>query len=203
MTARTEWHSPIVEAIDNGYIDEANYKDQDDGRCEVAPDEGNLISSLTTTGHHAPVLDIDVPARLVPSSTPGHHHLYIDVECSWEDYEVLLRAMERCGILEAGYVSASIERRMTSVRKYRTRPPREKAAASEGHPMTDVPPLALALAAVHPDSHIRHIAVKGHPLCDPGAHPNWYQVGSPGRICATCRLLANDLLALLSGEGTP
>src|SRR5690606_29587737 len=104
MAYRTEWYSSIVEAIDDGYIDGNDYNNQDDGRHQVDPGYGNLISSLTDTGHHAPVLDFDVPARLVPSSTPGHHHLYIDVECSWEDYKALLVAMERCGILEEGYV---------------------------------------------------------------------------------------------------
>jgi hypothetical protein len=50
-----------------------------------------VSSEIYDTDRHAPVLDIDVPAYLVPSSTPGHSHLYI-------------------------YVKASIRRRHTAVR---------------------------------------------------------------------------------------
>lgn len=65
---------------------------------------------------HTPVLDIDVPASLVPSSTPGKHHLYIDVPMSWDDYCKLLDVMAEVGILEPGYVSASKARGFTAVR---------------------------------------------------------------------------------------
>lgn len=67
-------------------------------------------------GRHKPVLDIDMPVKVVESSTPGHHHLYIDKEMSWEDYELLLRVLGVVGILEPGYVTASIKRKHTSVR---------------------------------------------------------------------------------------
>jgi hypothetical protein len=75
-----------------------------------------VSSEIYDTDRHAPVLDIDVPAYLVPSSTPGHSHLYIDVSMSWRTYKKLLRAMVKAGILEKGYVKASIRRRHTAVR---------------------------------------------------------------------------------------
>lgn len=65
---------------------------------------------------HAPALDIDVPARLVPSSTPGHSHLYIDVPMDWATYSNLLRALGAAGILETGYVEASIRQGATFLR---------------------------------------------------------------------------------------
>jgi hypothetical protein len=65
---------------------------------------------------HTPVLDIDVPAQLVQSSTPGKHHLYIDAPMTWDTYVKLLDAMQAAGILEPGYVSASKERGFTAVR---------------------------------------------------------------------------------------
>ena len=65
---------------------------------------------------HTPVLDIDVPAMLVPSSTPGNHHLYIDVPMTWSQYKRLLNVMCEVGILEPGYVNASKERGFTAVR---------------------------------------------------------------------------------------
>ena len=81
--------------------------------------EANVISSLIPmigTKRHYPVLDIDVPAVLVPSSTPGHSHLYIDQSVDDEDYWVLCEALAKVGILQPGYVSASKERGYTSVR---------------------------------------------------------------------------------------
>lgn len=65
---------------------------------------------------HKPVLDLDMPCILLDSSTPGHHHLLIDHEIPWEKYEKLLRVMEECDLLEAGYVEASIARRGSYIR---------------------------------------------------------------------------------------
>jgi hypothetical protein len=83
----------------------------------------NLITSLMpgiplapAGGVHKPVIDIDLPAQLVPSSTPGHYHLYLDVEVPWDAYVDLLEALAAAGIVEHGYVSASIARGYTAVR---------------------------------------------------------------------------------------
>lgn len=88
-------------------------------RTRVEPGEGNVYSSELSDGSHAPVLDLDgIRPRLVPSSTEGNFHLYLDgVSCSWEDYEELLVALAKCGIIEEGYMRASIERKATFVRK--------------------------------------------------------------------------------------
>lgn len=65
---------------------------------------------------HRPVLDLDLSAQLVPSSTPGHWHLYLDVEVAHWPYMQLLEALEHAGILEPGYSRASQERGYTAVR---------------------------------------------------------------------------------------
>lgn len=65
---------------------------------------------------HTPVLDIDIPATLIPSSTPGKNHLYLNTPMTWEDYCKLLDVMAEVGILEPGYVSASKKRGFTAVR---------------------------------------------------------------------------------------
>lgn len=67
-------------------------------------------------GMHTVMLDLDVPARLVPSSTPGNSHLYIDVPLSWRKYRKLLAALGEAGILQDGYVKASLVRRCTALR---------------------------------------------------------------------------------------
>lgn len=105
----------------------------------------NVVGSLSGDGsHHLPCIDVDVPAKLVPSSTPGHHHLYIDVPLAWHDYCDLLDVMARCGIVEEGYVSAAKARGQTSCRLPHVR--------KEGGPvtihMTSPPPPAVIPVAV-------------------------------------------------------
>lgn len=65
---------------------------------------------------HAPVLDIDFPVVVIPSTTPGHFHLYIEKEVCWTDYSMLLDALAECGIIEKGYARASQERGAAYVR---------------------------------------------------------------------------------------
>lgn len=65
---------------------------------------------------HMLVIDLDVSAALIPSSTPGHSHLFIDAPMSWLEYQDVLEALANAGILEAGYVGASKARGFTAVR---------------------------------------------------------------------------------------
>lgn len=65
---------------------------------------------------HRPMLDIDFPAALVPSSTPGHFHLYLDKPMPAKKYFDLLVALAEAGIIEEGFANASIERGYTSLR---------------------------------------------------------------------------------------
>lgn len=84
---------------------------------EVADiDSAELISSLTSAGTHRPLLDIDFPAVVIPSTTPGHGHLYIDKEMSWKDYQKLLNLFADLGIIEHGYRGASLARGYSALR---------------------------------------------------------------------------------------
>lgn len=65
---------------------------------------------------HAVLLDLDVPAYLVPSTTPGHSHLYIDVDCREEDYFAFLDAAAKIGVIESGYAKASKKKGATYLR---------------------------------------------------------------------------------------
>jgi len=78
--------------------------------------EANLVSSLTTSGRHMPVIDIDLPIRVVPSKTPGHSHLFIDVEFDQDTYFNLLRNLSYVGLVEENYVLASEAAGMSFVR---------------------------------------------------------------------------------------
>ena len=90
-----------------------------DEREEVASlNDADVVSSeyLKIPGFHTLALDIDVPAALIPSSTPGHSHLFINTQMSWDQYEAVLDALAVAGILEPGYVGASKARKATAVR---------------------------------------------------------------------------------------
>lgn len=72
----------------------------------------NAVASLRDYSHmktkyHALLLDLDVPAYLVPSTTPGHSHLYVDVAINEDDYFELLDMLADCGVIEEGYAIAS------------------------------------------------------------------------------------------------
>lgn len=76
----------------------------------------NLVSSLCSDGKHRLVVDLDVPAHLEPSTTPGNHHLYIDVPMEWDRYKTLLYALRAAGIIEYGYCDVSVKQGQTFVR---------------------------------------------------------------------------------------
>jgi hypothetical protein len=57
------------------------------------------------------------PFMLVPSTTPGHWHLYVDKAMTWDEYSELLEEMVDHRIVSADYYDASVVRRMTRLRK--------------------------------------------------------------------------------------
>lgn len=101
-------------------LTKANVK-QDREPCEE--DEANLISSESANrvwrdlGFHLPVIDLDFPAKLVPSTTKGHFHLYLDKLVPWDKYVALLAAMVDAGLVEPGYLDCTIKRGASFVRK--------------------------------------------------------------------------------------
>lgn len=82
--------------------------------------KANLITSKFVTAfgteYHAPVLDIDFEAELIPSSTEGHYHLFLDRAMSKELYFELLDVLARVGILQYGFVEGAKKRGASSVR---------------------------------------------------------------------------------------
>lgn len=66
--------------------------------------------------NHQVVLDIDMDAALIPSSTPGHYHLMIDKMLPWEDYHYLLKALASVGIIQKGYYESSKIRKASVIR---------------------------------------------------------------------------------------
>lgn len=90
---------------------------------DVPPYRANLISSEAGTwggpgvdDYHRPLIDLDYDAALVPSSTPGHHHLYIDKKMRWSDYEKLLGTLFEVGLIQRGVYENAVKRKFTSLR---------------------------------------------------------------------------------------
>lgn len=105
-------------------------KKDDEGvevRTPVPTNEADVISSEVGAGGeaHAPCIDLDIPARLIESSTPGHSHLYIDVEMTWDQYRAILTALADAGVIEQGYLRASLLRKGTHLRLPWVRKPGE------------------------------------------------------------------------------
>ena len=92
--------------------------ESNDGTVVDSMLDANVISSDSSADPnvHYPVIDLDVPVYLIPSSTSGHGHLYINVGMTFEAYKNILVALADAGVVEQGYVDASIRRGRSDVR---------------------------------------------------------------------------------------
>lgn len=79
---------------------------------------GERPADIEKINRHAVLLDIDYPAYLVPSSSPGKYHLYLDVPngVKHDDYMELLEVLGRVGVIERGYAEVSIKRGHSDLR---------------------------------------------------------------------------------------
>lgn len=100
-----------------GYCSCPDEDDFEDGTANLVCSDviGSEDGTFLGQPKHKPVLDIDLPCQLVESS-PGKFHLYIDHEVDAGAYWHLLDALEKAGICEEGYVSASFRRGYSAVR---------------------------------------------------------------------------------------
>lgn len=112
----------------DGSLDEES-RTETDSLEEAEVVSSKLRKKILDEEYHYALLDLDVPATLVPSSTPGHSHLYIKKAMTWTQYEDLLLALGDAGILEPGYVRASIARGATMLRTPWTKKPKEDEVA--------------------------------------------------------------------------
>ena len=81
--------------------------------------DADVVTSELKTFNHIVALDIDYDAHLLPSSTPGHWHLYLDVPGGIPNrqYMKLLKQLSKCGVIEPGYYRASKKRGHTALRR--------------------------------------------------------------------------------------
>lgn len=103
------------------------------GTCEMELDKqkANLVGSLCDDGMHMPALDIDLPCRLVPSTTEGHFHLYIDKPMFLETYRKLVEALVEAGIVEGAWVDHLERNKMTTLRLPGRKKPRRATSSGQ------------------------------------------------------------------------
>lgn len=116
MSNDQNWHKRLYWFKKHLYSSESP---KDDGLAPVPTTEenANLIGSLTDKGMHMPLLDIDYDAALLPSSTPGHFHLYLNKAIKWDVYKKFLEAAAEAGIIQKGYADWSLARSQSFLRK--------------------------------------------------------------------------------------
>lgn len=84
-------------------LDTANYSHDNNNSDTDDLSKANLISSkVKGTTRHKPIFDLDFEAALLPSSTEGHYHLYLDKELTNDQMERLVRVLHEIGILAQG-----------------------------------------------------------------------------------------------------
>jgi len=88
--------------------------------ADIVTSQGRLTEfeeEFGLTPKHMVMFDCDVPVVVVPSSTPGHSHLYFPSSYVSKDMLfVLFDALADAGIVERGYVAASKARGFAALR---------------------------------------------------------------------------------------
>lgn len=126
----------LIKRLQTFWVDWSHVSSKNDPRDEVVYEPGidrreedldhaNIVSSLHRPNprdflggepRHAVALDLDIPAYLIPSSTPGHSHLYIEASIPHHRYMALLSALADAGVIEKGYAEVSIKRGHSDLR---------------------------------------------------------------------------------------
>lgn len=91
------------------------------------PEKSNLLSSEVEPDKHLAVIDCDYPVIVMESSTPGHGHLYIEKEMTWEQYKALLEGMFKAGLIQKAWYENALKDKRTYVRLPHVKKPRKKA----------------------------------------------------------------------------
>lgn len=94
-------------------------------------------------------LTLDVPAHLLRSTTPGHHHLYLNAPMRWGTYKRLLHTLAKAGVVDPTWTRTCIKGRQSLLR-----PP------GRAYNQWADPALVYALNPAHVDIHARHRMVR-------------------------------------------
>lgn len=98
-----------------------DFTEPDAPLVDASVEDATLIGSRlmdAPVALHLPVIDIDFEARLLPSTTEGHYHLYLDGmrPLLWEEYCDLLCTLAETGVISERYVDHCLDRGQSLVR---------------------------------------------------------------------------------------
>lgn len=98
----------------------------------------NCVTSFCPeTSTHRLVLDLDFECRLIPSSSPGCYHLYLDgIDMSYAHAGKVVRAMTVAGILEQGFGRNMARDSQLCVRAENVKKRQPKPVKGEGRKVT-------------------------------------------------------------------
>lgn len=85
--------------LQNDSDDPTVYKKE---HVEVHPLDANLISSKKANGKHVLFLDLDQNNKVVPSSTHGHTHIYVDTDLDLAALKEIVDVLAKHGIVQEG-----------------------------------------------------------------------------------------------------
>jgi hypothetical protein len=125
---RQTWHVDHLDIVDEPMIlSLLKYKHYEDRQPSDV--EANVVSSdIVGSKLHAPIIDLDFDHAYVPSTTPGHAHLYLNVPISRWRLFVLLWGLRVGGVIEKGNFWWSLRRGGTYVRRPHVKKTPEEAA---------------------------------------------------------------------------
>lgn len=102
------WRDLLAVLADSGLVGHETVSGEMGWLEETRPDEALAV---------VPPLVFDTPVIVHPSTTEGHHHVYVEKEVSWEGYARILRRMSATGIIETTYREFAEKRKMTMLLK--------------------------------------------------------------------------------------
>lgn len=113
---RQQWHVNHLDVVDEPMIFSlVKYRQYEDRQPQ--DEDANVVSShIVGTKLHAPILDLDFPHEYIPSTTPGHGHLYLNVPISRWRMFFMLWGLYVGGVIEKGHFVWSVRRGGTFMR---------------------------------------------------------------------------------------
>lgn len=114
---RRTWHVDHLDIVDEPMaLSMLKYRQYEDR--QPSDEDANVVSSnVVGTRHHLPIIDLDYSHRYVPSTTPGHGHLYLDQPISSLRWVILMVGLRIGGVIEPGYFWWSLRRGGNFVRR--------------------------------------------------------------------------------------
>lgn len=98
----------------------ADMSHQCDDKVQNSSVDAELVISATSKDYancdHYPLIDLDIPVNIVPSSRVGQTHLYINHPVTQEGLFEILDVLAKHGIVEPGYARAAKSRGYSAVR---------------------------------------------------------------------------------------